>query len=95
MTIAAASCAPAVSTIVFHTGDANGDPLWWMLGQMLIEVDEENTPDGIWSAPGDSGAVVVNLANDVVAMHWGGDGAGTGYATDIFAITTALTLAMG
>lgn len=75
--------------------DANDDPLWWMLGQMLIEVDEENTPDGVWSAPGDSGAVVVNWANEVVAMHWGGDGAGIGYATDIFAITTALNLAPG
>jgi hypothetical protein len=33
-------------------------------------------PDGSWSKSGDSGSVVVNQANEIVAQHWGGDNNG-------------------
>lgn len=79
-----------------RVGDTNGNPIWWLIGQLEIKVDLNATPSGVWSQPGDSGAVVLNLQDEVVGMHWGATpGGGVGYATDIFAITQALDLVPG
>lgn len=77
--------------------DGAGAPIWWLLGQMRVEVDRDFSPDGVWSRPGDSGAVILNLADEVVGLHWGSDtdDAGVGFATDIFVVTTALGLVPG
>jgi hypothetical protein len=74
--------------------DDHDNPIWWLLGQVQIDVDIARTPTGVWSKRGDSGSVVLNMADEVVALHWGGS-PGVGYATDIFAITTALDLVLG
>jgi hypothetical protein len=76
--------------------DPNGNPLWWMLGQVSIAMipDLGLNPDGIWSNSGDSGSVVVNQANEIVAQHWGGDNNGRGYATDFSTLAIALGISL-
>ncbi|MEV5936509.1 hypothetical protein AB0L56_28225 [Streptomyces sp. NPDC052079] len=63
--------------------DHDGSPLWMMLGQVSIVMipDLGLNPEGVWSRSGDSGSVVVNESNEIVALHWGGDGL-RGYASD-------------
>lgn len=82
-----------LATQVAH--DEQRNPLWWMLGQMQIEVDLDFSPDGVWSRPGDSGAVILNLADEAVGLHWDGDGDGVGWATEMFVVATALGLVPG
>jgi hypothetical protein len=74
--------------------DSNGNPLWWMLGQVAIVIipDISLNPDGIWSDRGDSGSVVLNQANEIIALHWGGDNNGRGYASDFSTLSIALGL---
>jgi hypothetical protein len=77
---------------VYAVYDDNGDLLWWTFGQIAIDVDTlypgEN-PDGIWSASGDSGSVVVNGDGRIVGLHHAGDDS-TGYACDFPSVAAAL-----
>lgn len=76
--------------------DSSGSPLWWMLGQVSIAMIPGLglNPDGSWSKSGDSGSVVVNQANEIVAQHWGGDNNGRGYATDFSTLAIALGISL-
>jgi hypothetical protein len=73
--------------------DPNGNFLWWMLGQIAIDVipDPDLNPDGIWSNSGDSGSVVVNEANEIIGLHHAGD-ATSGYACDFGPLAVALDI---
>ncbi|WP_062352848.1 hypothetical protein [Herbidospora yilanensis] len=71
--------------------NSNGVFLWWMVGQIAIDVldDPDLNPDGIWSNSGDSGSVVVNEADEIIGLHHAGD-ATTGYASDFGPLAIAL-----
>ncbi|MFE6690633.1 hypothetical protein ACFVFQ_29710 [Streptomyces sp. NPDC057743] len=75
----------------YKVRDENGKLLWWLLGQTSIAMlpDLSLNPCGVWSRHGDSGSVVVNDANEIVALHFAGDG-GHGYATDFATVAVAL-----
>ncbi|MFF4605153.1 hypothetical protein ACFY12_20770 [Streptomyces sp. NPDC001339] len=75
----------------YQIRDENGKILWWMLGQTAITClpDLGLNPCGRWSRDGDSGAVVVNENNEIVALHFAGDGV-NGYATDFATVAVAL-----
>ncbi|MFE3651834.1 MULTISPECIES: hypothetical protein [unclassified Streptomyces] len=75
----------------YQVRDEGGTVLWWMLGQTSIAMlpDLGLNPCGVWSRHGDSGSVVVNDANEIVALHFAGDG-GHGYATDFATVAVAL-----
>lgn len=75
--------------------DSNGSFLWWMLGQIAIDVlaDPNLNPGGLWSDSGDSGSVVVNEANEIIGLHHAGD-ATSGYATDFGPLAIALDIGL-
>jgi hypothetical protein len=72
--------------------ERDGTPKWTLVGQVCIALipDLGLNPLGIWSDSGDSGSVVLNSANEIVAQHWGGDGNGRGYASDFSTLAIAL-----
>lgn len=76
--------------------DGNGNAKWWMLGQVCIAMipDLGLNPLGIWSDSGDSGSVIVNQSDEIIALHWGGDGNGRGYATDFSTLAIALGVSL-
>lgn len=80
----------------YVASDHNGTPLWWMLGQVSIAMtpDLGLNPLGVWSMGGDSGSVVVNDNTEIVALHWGGDGNGRGYASDFSTLAIALGVSL-
>ena len=59
----------------YNVNDDQGNLKWVMLGQVSIVMipDLGLNPLGVWSRGGDSGSVVVNNSNEIVALHWGGD----------------------
>ncbi|MGW2090065.1 hypothetical protein [Streptomyces sp. NPDC001880] len=73
----------------------DGSERWILLGQVSVVMipDLGLNPQGVWSRSGDSGSVVVNESNEIVALHWGGDGM-RGYATDFAAIAVAFGLGL-
>ncbi|MFI9809542.1 hypothetical protein ACIHEJ_35330 [Streptomyces sp. NPDC052301] len=73
----------------------DGSERWMLLGQVSIVMipDLGLNPQGVWSRSGDSGSVVVNESNEIVALHWGGDGM-RGYATDFAPIAVAFGLGL-
>ncbi|MET4924719.1 hypothetical protein P3L51_20575 [Streptomyces sp. PSRA5] len=73
---------------VAHNHD--GSARWMLLGQVSIVMipDLGLNPEGVWSRSGDSGSVVVNESDEIVALHWGGDGM-RGYASDFATIAIA------
>lgn len=80
-------------TYVAHNHD--GSERWMLLGQVSIVMipDLGLNPEGVWSRSGDSGSVVVNESNEIVALHWGGDGL-RGYASDFATIAFAFTVGL-
>ncbi|MFI0507523.1 hypothetical protein ACH3WN_32530 [Streptomyces albogriseolus] len=76
---------------VAHNHD--GSERWILLGQVSIVMipDLGLNPEGVWSRSGDSGSVVVNESNEIVALHWGGHGM-RGYASDFAPIAFGIGL---
>lgn len=83
--------------------DDQGNLKWWMLGQISIVIipDLGQNPLGVWSRGGDSGSVVVNNSNEIVALHWGGnrmpgdpEDGHRGYATDFATVAIALGISL-
>lgn len=66
-----------------------------LLGKVSIVMipDFGQNPDGVWSCSGNSGWVVVNESNEIVALHWGGDGM-RGYASDFAPIAFAFGIGL-
>ncbi|MFE1257397.1 hypothetical protein [Streptomyces fungicidicus] len=81
-----------LGSYVAHARD--GSELWMLVGQVSVVMipDLGLNPQGVWSRSGDSGSVVVNEDDEIVALHWGGDGM-RGYASDFAAI--AFTFGVG
>lgn len=77
-----------LGSYVAHNHD--GSARWMLLGQVSIVIipDLGLNPEGVWSRSGDSGSVVVNESNEIVALHWGGDGT-RGYASDFAPVAFA------
>lgn len=78
----------------YDVHDTNGNIKWWLIGgQISIKMSQGPglNPLGVWSDHGDSGSVVVNANNEIVALHWGSNQGVTGLATDF----TTLNLALG
>lgn len=73
----------------------DGSARWMLLGQVSIVMipDLGLNPEGVWSRSGDSGSVVVNEGNEIVALHWGGDGM-RGYASDFAPIAIAFGIGL-
>lgn len=72
----------------FPFGNSSSAGGWWMTGQLTIE---PVSPDVDFCGPGDSGSVVVNDNNEVVALLHG-QGATEGYATDIIPLALQLNI---
>jgi hypothetical protein len=80
----------------YVASDSGGNALWWMVGQVCIALipDVSLNPLGVWSRGGDSGSVVVNDNNEIVALHWGGDANSRGYASDFSTLAVALGISL-
>ncbi len=80
----------------YVANDSAGNPLWWMLGQVCIALIPDNSlnPLGVWSRGGDSGSVIINDNNEIVALHWGGDANSRGYASDFSTLAVALGISL-
>jgi hypothetical protein len=87
----------------YKVRDDQGNLKWFMLGQVSIVIipDLGQNPLGVWSRGGDSGSVVVNNSNEIVALHWGGDrmpgdpaDGHRGYATDFATVAIALEISL-
>lgn len=73
----------------------DGSARWMMLGQVSIAMipDLGLNPEGVWSRSGDSGSVVVDENNQIVALHWGDDGF-RGCASDFATIASAFGIGL-